>query len=220
MGVPRGAPILLYLHSVREIHKHCYDLLYEERAGARMSMERYPEHRKRELLLSDRIAQNSVKNVIENIFDINEDDRQKEEIYKDWERTPIRLYINSFGGSVYDGLALIDVIKRSKTPVHTICIGSCMSMGLWIWLAGSKRLVGEYATLMFHDISAYAVDKTEGIKQELKEMLRLQEMLIADITENSLVKEETLRDYILRKAEWFIPAEEALSLKLANSYYK
>jgi len=66
---------------------------------------RRSEHRKRELLLSDLIAQNSVKNVIENIFDINEDDRQKEEIYKDWERTPIRLYINFYGGSVYDVLA-------------------------------------------------------------------------------------------------------------------
>ena len=36
-----------------------------------MSMEKYPEHRKRELLLSDRIAQNSVKYAIESIFDIN-----------------------------------------------------------------------------------------------------------------------------------------------------
>ena len=64
------------------------------------------------------------------------------------------------------------------------------------------------------------MDKTEGIKQELKEMQRLQEMLIADITESSLVTEDTLRDYILRKAEWYIPAEEAISLKLANGYYK
>ena len=60
-----------------------------------MSTEKYPEHKKRELLLSDRISQNSVKNAIESIFEINEDDRQKEEIYKDWERTPIKLFINS-----------------------------------------------------------------------------------------------------------------------------
>ena len=51
-------------------------------------------------------------------------------------------------------------------------------------------------------------------------MLRLQEMLIADIVDDSLVTEEMLRDYILRKAEWFISAEEAMSLKLANGYYK
>jgi ATP-dependent Clp protease protease subunit len=185
-----------------------------------MSENKYPEHKKRNLLLSSRISQSSVKDVIESIFEINEDDGQKEGIYRNWERTPIKLFINSYGGSVYDGLALIDVIKHSKTPVHTICVGSCMSMGLWIWLAGAKRLVGERSTLMFHDLATFAIDKTEGIKQELSEMLRLQNMLISDITDSSLVKEEMLRDYIMRKAEWYIPASDAVSLKLANGYYK
>ena len=185
-----------------------------------MSTEKYPEHKKRTLLLSDRISQGSVKSIMDSILEINEDDSEKEEIYKDWERTPIKLFINSYGGSVYDGLALIDVIKNSKTPVHTICVGSCMSMALWIWLSGVKRLVGERATLMFHDISTFAVDKTEGIKQELNEMLRLQQMLISEIVGTSAVEEEKLQDYITRKAEWYIPAAEAISLKLANSYYK
>lgn len=141
-----------------------------------MSADKHPEHHKRDLLLSDRISQSTVKDIIKDIFEINFDDDEKEEIYKEWKRTPIRLFINSYGGSVYDGLALIDVIRRSKTPVHTVCIGSCMSMALWVWLSGAKRFVGESATLMFHDVSLFAYDKTEGIKQELNEMIRLQEM--------------------------------------------
>lgn len=185
-----------------------------------MSDIKYPEHKDRELILSERISQSSVKTFIERILEINEDDREKEAVYKDWQRTPIKLFINSYGGCVYDGLALMDVIKQSKTPVHTICLGSCMSMGFWLWLAGSKRLIGQRATLMFHDLSTFAVDKTEGIQQELTEMLRLQEMMIADITSCSLVQEETLKDYILRKAEWYIPAKEALQLQLADGYYK
>ena len=185
-----------------------------------MSETRYPEHKKRELFISDRISQGSVKYVIEDIFEINADDDQKEKIYKDWERTPIKLFINSYGGSVYDGLALVDVIKRSRTPVYTICIGSCMSMAFWIWLAGEQRLVGELSTLMFPDLSVFAIDTTEGIKQELIEMLRLQNLLVTEILSKSAVKEETLRDYITRKAEWYIPADEAIKLKLADGYYK
>ena len=185
-----------------------------------MSTEKYPEHKKRELLLCDRISQSSVKDVIKDIFEINADDTAKAEVYKNWERTPIKLFINSYGGSVYAGLALVDVIKRSETPVHTICVGSCMSMALWIWLAGAKRLVGELSTLMFHDLSGFIADSTEGIKQELNEMTRLQHMLISEITEKSIVKEDTLRDYITRKAEWYIPASDAVSLKLATGYYK
>ena len=95
-----------------------------------------------------------------------------------------------------------------------------MSMALWVWLSGAKRFVGESTTLMFHDVSLFAYDKTEGIKQELNEMIRLQEMLASEIVEKSMIKEETLRDYISRKGEWYIPATEAITLKLADKYYK
>ena len=101
---------------------------------------------------------------------------EKEQDYKDWERKPIKLFINSFGGSCYDGLALVDVIKQSKTPVHTISIGSSMSMGLWIYLAGHKRYIGENATLMFHDVTTWVWDKTETLKQELNQSLILSKM--------------------------------------------
>ena len=134
-------------------------------------------------------------------------------------KTHITVYQFVRGKRVH-GLALIGVIKRSKTPVHTVCIGSCMSMALWVWLSGAKRFVGESATLMFHDVSLFAYDKTEGIKQELNEMIRLQEMLVSEIVGKSMIKEETLRDYISRKAEWYIPATEAITLKLADKYYK
>ena len=45
-------------------------------------------------------------------------------------------------------------------------------------------------------------------------------MLISEIVGTSAVEEEKLQDYITRKAEWHIPASEAILLKLANSYYK
>ena len=179
-----------------------------------------PENKYRKLLLSDYIDNSTVKNIITQIMDINYDDDLKEKDYKDWERKPILLFINSFGGSVYDGLALVDIIRQSTTPVYTISIGSSMSMGFWIYLAGQKRFVGENATLMFHDISTYIWDKAEGIKQEIKELDRLQEILIKAIINTSLVKREQLQDYITRKAEWYIPADEAIQLKLADGYYK
>ena len=179
-----------------------------------------PEEKYRKILLSGNISGETIKEVIEKIMEINRDDDLKNRDYIDWKRKPIKLYINSFGGSVYDGLALVDVIKQSVTPVYTVCIGSAMSMGLWIYLAGEKRYVGENSTLMFHDISNWVYDKSETIKQELKEMLRLQEMLLTEIQSRSLVKRETLDDYINRKAEWYIPSDKAIKLKLSDGYYK
>lgn len=179
-----------------------------------------PQELYRKILLSENINAASVQAIITKIMEINNDDDLKESDYKDWERKPIKLFINSFGGSVYDGLALIDIIKQSKTPVHTISIGSSMSMGFWIFLAGHKRYIGENATLMFHDITTWIWDKSETMKQELNEVLRLQKILCNEIISTSSVKQATLDDYITRKAEWYIPAEEAIKLKLANGYYK
>lgn len=179
-----------------------------------------PQEQYRKILLSESINAASVKDIIAKIMEINHDDDLKETDYKDWERKPIKLFINSFGGSVYDGLAIVDIIKQSKTPVHTISIGSSMSMGFWIYLAGHKRFVGEHSTLMFHDIATWVWDKSESIKQELNEMLRLQKIICNEVTNTSLVKQETLDDYITRKAEWYIPADEAIQLKLADGYYK
>ena len=62
--------------------------------------------------------------------------------------------------------------------------------------------------------------KRKGIKQELNEMIRLQEMLVSEIVGKSMIKEETLRDYISGKVEWYIPANEAIALKLTDKYYK
>lgn len=179
-----------------------------------------PNEQYRKILLSDEIKAETVKGIIETIMSVNHDDDLKEEDYKDWERKPIQLFINSIGGDVYDGLALVDTIKQSKTPVHTISLGLSASIGFWIYLAGYKRYVGEHATLMFHDISHCPWDKLEGIKQELNEGLRLQKILCNEITSTSLVKQEKLDDYITRKAEWYIPADEAIKLKLADGYYK
>ena len=79
-----------------------------------------PEEKYRKLLLSEDITSSSVKDIIKEIMEINHDDDEKEAEYKDWERKPIKLFINSFGGSVYDGLSLVDIIKQSKTVrIHT-----------------------------------------------------------------------------------------------------
>lgn len=175
-----------------------------------------PESKNRELVLSDDINRGSVRDIINSILEINRDDTEKEKDYKNWERKPIKLFINSFGGCVYDGLALVDIIKYSKTPVHTICIGSAMSMGMWIWLSGHHRIIGKHGTLMFHDIASWVADKTSGIKQELDEMLRLQDMVIEEVAANSKITKEQLQDYIDRKAEWYISAEDAIKFKLAD----
>jgi ATP-dependent Clp protease protease subunit len=180
-----------------------------------------PNPMERKLYLKENVDEKSVMPLIEAIHKINDDDAEKEKEYNGWEREPIKLYIYTYGGACYACFALIDAIRASKTPVHTIVLGTAMSAGIFIFAAGHKRLIGEHATLMYHDVSLHLESEmTEGIKIELAEGLRLQKMGIQFLTEYSLVEESVINDYINRKANWFIPAEEAIRLKIADAYYK
>ena len=180
-----------------------------------------PNPMERKLYLKELVDEKSVMPLIEAIHRINDDDAEKEKEYNGWEREPIKLYIYTYGGVCYAGFALIDAIRASKTPVHTIVLGTAMSMGIFVFNAGHKRLIGEHATLMYHDVSLHLDNEmTEGIKIELAEGLRLQKMGIQFLTEYSLVEESVINDYINRKADWYIPAEEAIRLKIADAYYK
>ena len=178
-----------------------------------------PNPMERKLYLKELVDEKSVMPLIEAIHRINDDDAEKEKEYNGWEREPIKLYIYTYGGVCYAGFALIDAIRASKTPVHTIVLGTAMRMGIFIFNAGHKRLIGEHATLMYHDVSLHLESEmTEGIKIELADGRRLQKMGILFLTEYSVVEEAVINDYINRKADWFIPAEEAIRLKIADAY--
>lgn len=67
------------------------------------------------------------------------------------ERKPIKVFINSDGGSVISCLEIIDSILLSKTPVYTINIGIAASSGLDIFMVGHKRYCYPNATFLFHE---------------------------------------------------------------------
>ena len=172
----------------------------------------------RNLFLNGEISAESIYPIVQNILDINEEDEKLEKKYTDVQRTPIKVFINSNGGNVYDGFALIDVIRNSTTPVHTIAVGSAMSMGLLIYAVGHKRYVGQYATLMFHDVSSAIVDKLEGMKDRMEELRKIQAMICTIVTNNSNIPLNTLAVKLNQREDWYISAQEAIEYKLADEY--
>lgn len=70
------------------------------------------------------------------------------------ERTPIKLYIDSEGGSLVGALMIADSIKLSKTPVYTINMGAAYSGGLLVFICGDRRYAYPSASFLFHEGSA------------------------------------------------------------------
>jgi len=90
---------------------------------------------------------------------------------------PIALYINSPGGCLSDGFAIIDVIRGVHSPIITFITGEACSMAGLISITGQKRVMSTTAIWMAHDIHSYQhdyatkmIDRTEFLKEEQKQV--------------------------------------------------
>ena len=130
--------------------------------------------------------------------------------------TPIHMYINSPGGSVVDGLAIVDTMNLISCPVYTYCIGQCASMGSIFLVSGEKghRYALPNSRIMIHQVSGGSQGTYEDMKRSINEAGRLNELLagiLANGTSKSLddVKKDMDRDY-------FMGANEALEYGIVD----
>ncbi len=130
------------------------------------------------------------------------------------DRMPIKLVINSPGGSVLDGLALIDAINISKTPVFTIAMGYCMSMGFSIMCAGHVRFSLPHSTFLYHDGSTGLIDSTMKFKDAVKFYDKLYETLDKLIASRTKLTIKELEDR--KRQENFWLAEDAKDLDIVD----
>lgn len=131
---------------------------------------------------------------------------------------PISMYIKSPGGSVYDGLAVYDVMQYIKCPVHTYVAGWAASMGSFLAQAGEPghRYLLPRAMTMIHQPSSGTRGKISDMEIDLMESLRIKkEMTELYVKHNSRGK--TYEDFIqLMDRDKWLTANQALELGLAD----
>ena len=93
--------------------------------------EQLPLPKNRNLYLAKQVDQASMNSLTKSILEINENDEYLSKLYAvhdlDYKPRPIKLYIDSYGGAVYQCFGLLGVMEKSNTPVHTIVTGAAMS---------------------------------------------------------------------------------------------
>lgn len=91
----------------------------------------------------------------------------------------IKFYINSPGGSVYDALAIYDTMQYVKCDIETVGIGVQASAAAFLLSSGTKgkRFILPHATVMIHQPSAGTRGKVTDMEIDLKEGLRLKQLL-------------------------------------------
>lgn len=130
----------------------------------------------------------------------------------------ISFYINSPGGSITDGMAIVDTMNYIKCPVSTICVGLAASMGSVLLACGTKgkRFATPNAEVLIHQplISGGLAGQTTEIKIHADHMVKTREKLNKFLSERTgqpleVINKDTERDN-------YMTAEEALKYGLID----
>lgn len=128
----------------------------------------------------------------------------------------IKLYINSPGGSVYDGMAIYDTMQYIKPDVMTIGIGLQASMGAFLLSSGAKgkRFMLPHSKVMIHQPSSGTRGKVTDMEIDLKEGIAVKEMLAEIFAKNTGQKLAKIKNDMER--DYWMSAEEAKKYGLVD----
>jgi ATP-dependent Clp protease protease subunit len=99
----------------------------------------------------------------------------------------VQIYVNSPGGSVTSGLAIIDTMNHIKNDVSTVCVGMAASMGAMILSAGTKgkRFALPHAEVMIHQPLGGVEGQASDIEIRARHIIKTKETLYKMLVKNT-----------------------------------
>ena len=160
------------------------------------------------IMLTEDVNHVTASSIVAQLLFLESEDPDKE----------ISFYINSPGGSITDGMAIVDTMRYIKCPISTICVGMAASMGAVLLACGDKgkRFATPNSEIMIHQplISGGLSGQATEIKIHADHILRTRSRL------NKLLSEQTGQDLgtIEKDTERdnYMLAEEALKYGLID----
>ncbi len=173
-----------------------------------------PLPKERNLYFTSQVDQTSIAALSRSIIEINANDillKKQYAVYGiEYKPTPIKIYIDSYGGYVYQCFGLLSIMEQSVTPIHTIVTGAAMSCGFMMAISGHRRFAYRNSTLMYHQVSSWTGGKLKDMMEDMDETKRLQDVIEAITLKKTNISLTTLKDIFSRKVDWFMDADQAL----------
>jgi len=128
---------------------------------------------------------------------------------------PLYLLIDSPGGSVITGGAIISAMEASPVPVHTICLQLCASMGAMIHQYGVKRYSVNRSLLMFHDAAGGFQGPFQQVMSRMNTINRYVNKMFANVAKRS---GQSYKDFMLKIGpEIWVDGEDAVTQHYSDS---
>ncbi len=154
--------------------------------------------RERIIFLGETVTSQSANRIVAQLLFLEAEDPEKD----------IYLYINSPGGSVYDGFGIFDTMQHVKPDIHTVCVGLAASMGAFLLCAGTKgkRSSLQHSRIMIHQPLGGASGQASDIRIQADEILFIKDRLNDELAHRtgqpiSRIQEDTDRDFFMSPTE-------------------
>jgi len=126
----------------------------------------------------------------------------------------IKLHINSPGGSLFDGLAAVDYIRKCKVPVHSIVEGSAASAATLISVMAHKRSINKHSYMLIHQLSSASFGKYEELVDDMQNNNKLMTAIKNIYLSKTKIPEKILKDVL--KRDIYFDAKECLKYGLVD----
>lgn len=175
-----------------------------------------PQPKKRDLFFTKQVDQDSIAALTESILAIEKHDKYIKKLYAlhnlDYSPRPINIYIDSYGGMVYQCFGLLSVMRECSTPIHTIVTGTAMSCGFLIAISGHKRSCYADSTHMYHQVSTGVIGTLKEVESEYLEASRLQARIEEITLRQTKITPEKLEEIYNMRHDFYMSSIEALQL--------
>lgn len=162
----------------------------------------------RTIILWGVVDDDSIRPLVEQLFFLNGQDQGQ----------PIRFIINSPGGMVTAGSALLDVMASIQAPVHTYCMGNAASMAAILFSAGTPghRYVYPHAEIMIHQPSMGSFNgRLWEIESHARQIIRAKKAAATVLANNcGKTVDQIMEDF---DKDYWMDAQEAIAYGIADA---
>lgn len=120
----------------------------------------------------------------------------------------IDVFINSNGGSVSEGLAIYNILRRHSAKVTTYCDGFACSAASVVFMAGDERIMSNASLLMIHNAWILAQGNAEELRKQADDLDKITEASVNAYMNHVNISEDELKE-MMRDETW-IDCDEAL----------
>ena len=115
---------------------------------------------------------------------------------------PIKIFINSGGGSITAGISSMDTILRTKVPVHTYVDGFCASASTFLSVVGTKRFISKNSYMLIHQLSSQFWGKYSELEDQKQNLDLMMDTIRNTYKEYTKVPTEQIDEILKHDLFW------------------